>query len=179
MGYVLTASVGSLRQTWRGVGSCLYIPRSVEFPPMWRVVCKGLRQIITMQTRHEFLWRLEGAIRCRPKGYLSLAGIPDTHPCRWWCVCKPRLNSCNLYSAQFNHFDLKCDDECEYFFRKKFADMCWHNKTRCCSCGNCWDGFSQWLCYKELWVDSDEYESSDEDVFSPKPRSVSPDSSKP
>ena len=34
MGYVLTAFVGSLRRTWRGVGSCLYIPRSVEFPPM-------------------------------------------------------------------------------------------------------------------------------------------------
>ena len=56
---------------------------------------------------------------------------------------------------------------------------CVHSMTRCFSCRNCWDGLAQCSCYKEPRVDSDEYESRDEDVFSPKPRSVSPDSTKP
>ena len=51
--------------------------------------------------------------------------------------------------------------------------------TTCNSFGNCWDWFGQCSCYKEPSVDNDECESSDEDVFSPKPRSGSPDSTKP
>ena len=48
------------------------------------------------------------------------------------------------------------------FFKKKIADMCQHNMTRCYSCRNCWDGFPQCSCDKEPIV-SDESESSDED----------------
>ena len=46
-----------------------------------------------------------------------------------------------------------------YFFRKKIADMCRHNITRCYSCGNCWDGFAQCSCYKDPGFDIDECES--------------------
>ena len=89
----------------------------------------------------------------------------------------------NLSSAQFNHLDTTCDDECQYFFKNKIADMCQHNMSRCYSCGNCWDGFARCQCYKDPpRVDSGENDSSDEHVFAPKPkknRSVSPDLTKP
>ena len=91
----------------------------------------------------------------------------------------PNSTVANLSLAPFNHFDTRCDEECEYFFKKKIDDLCRHNMTRCYSCGNCWDWFAQCSCYKEPRVDSDERESSDEDVFSPKPHSVRPDSTKP
>ena len=54
-----------------------------------------------------------------------------------------------------------------------------HNMVGRYSWENCWDGFAQCLCYKKPGVDSDECESSDEDVFSAKPPNVSPDSTKP
>ena len=85
----------------------------------------------------------------------------------------------NLSSAQLNHFDTKCDEECEYFFKKKIADICRHNMTRFYSCGNCWDGFAQFSCYKEPGFDIDECETSDGDVFLPRLRNVSPDFTKP
>ena len=91
----------------------------------------------------------------------------------------PDSSVANLSLVKFNHFDTKCDAECEYFFKKKIADMCRHNMTRCYSCGNCWYGFAQCSCYKEPEFDIDECESSDEDVFLPRLRNVSPDSSKP
>ena len=40
----------------------------------------------------------------------------------------PDSTVANLYSAQFNHFDSKCDEECEYFFRKRLltcVDTIW------------------------------------------------------
>ena len=88
----------------------------------------------------------------------------------------PDSTVANLSLTQFNHFDTKCDEECQYFFKKKIADMCRHNMTRCYSCGNCWDGFAQCSCYKEPGFDIDECESSNEDVFLPTPRNNSPDS---
>ena len=105
---------------------------------------------------------------CPWHAYLSLSQV-DGGAC-----APPDSTAANLSSAQFNHFDTKCDEECEYFFKKKFVDMCRHNMTRCYSCWNCWDGFAQCSCYKDPpRVDSDEYESSGKDVFSQNPRSGS------
>ena len=114
---------------------------------------------------------------------------------RWACVpgtlsCPLRMSmvahvhshstAANLSLSRINYFDTKCDEECEYFFNKKIADMSQHNMTRCYSCGNCWDGFAQCLCYNiPPRVDSDEHERSDEEVFSPKARSISPYSTRP
>ena len=120
----------------------------------------------------------------------ELYGVDQKGSCPWHayltpdCVtggarAVPDSTVANLSSAQFNHFDTKCDEECEYFFKKRIADMCRHNMTRCYSCGNCWDGFAQCSCYKDPGFGNDESESSDEDVFLPRPRNVSPDSTKP
>ena len=123
--------------------------------------------------------------------YKQLYGVDQKGKCPWHAYLTPtHVNGgacalpdstvANLSSAQFNNLDSKCDEECEYFFKMKIADMCRHHMTRCYSCGNCWDGFSQCPCYKDPpRVDYGEYESRDEDVFSPNPRSVSPDSTKP
>ena len=54
--------------------------------------------------------------------------------------------------------------------------MCRLSMTRFYSYGNCLGRFAQYLCYKyHPRVESDEHDSSDEDVFSLKPQSVSPD----
>ena len=107
------------------------------------------------------------------KGYCPWhAYLTPTHVNGGACAV-PDSTVADLSSAQFNHFDTRCDDRCEYFIRE-YTIM-----TACYSCGNCCDGFAQCSCYKEPSVDSDQCESSDDNVFSPKPCSGSPDSTKP
>ena len=72
---------------------------------------------------------------CKNCKELHVYGVDQRGSCPWHayltpdCVtggarAVPDSTVANLSSAQFNHFDTKSDEECEYFFRKKIADMC-------------------------------------------------------
>ena len=93
----------------------------------------------------------------------ELYGVDQKGNCHWHAYLTPTHvdgGACavpystvaNLSSAPFNHFDTRCDEENENFFKKKIADISQHNMTRCYSCGNCLDGFAQCSCYKESSV---------------------------
>ena len=129
---IFSAFVGSSKWTWRGV----------EFLPPYSWICRLSTYVaISQQCKH-------GMSLC--KDCKELYSVDQKSKCTWHAkltpnnvdggaYALPESTVANLSSSHINRFDAKYDEECEYFFNKKIADMCRHSMIRCYWCGNSWD----------------------------------------